>query len=64
MGVVAFLLRGAHSIRAQKVIGSPFNTFADAEGACKTTLGTLERVRRVHNGAQANSAAPLSVNFR
>jgi hypothetical protein len=51
------------STGAVKVIGSPFNTFADAEGACKTMVGILERARRTAN-AQANSAAPLSVNFR
>ena len=50
------------STGAVKVIGSPFNTFADAEGACKTMVGILERARRTAN-AQANSAAPLSVNF-
>ena len=27
---------------AIKVIGSPFDTFADAEGACNTMLGVLE----------------------
>jgi hypothetical protein len=52
------------STGAVKVIGSPFNTFADAEGACKTMLGTLERARRAANASQPNSAAPLSVNFR
>jgi hypothetical protein len=30
------------STGAVKVIGSPFNTFEDAEGACRTMLGTLE----------------------
>jgi hypothetical protein len=44
---------------AVKVAGSPFNTFADAEAACNTMLGVLERA----NDAQANNAAPLSVNF-
>jgi hypothetical protein len=47
---------------AVKVIGSPFNTFADAEAACDTILGELERASR--GAAQANNAAPLSVNFR
>jgi hypothetical protein len=47
-------------MRAVKVTGSPFNTFADAEAACNTMLGVLERA----NDAQANNAAPLSVNFR
>jgi hypothetical protein len=28
---------------AVKVIGSPFNTFMDAEGACNTMLGVLEK---------------------
>jgi len=31
------------STGAIKVIGSPFNTFADAEGACNTMLRELER---------------------
>jgi hypothetical protein len=46
---------------AVKVTGSPFNTFADAEAACNTMLGELKRAAR--SAAQANSAAPLSVNF-
>jgi hypothetical protein len=29
-------------MRAVKVTGSPFNTFADAEAACNTMLGVLE----------------------
>jgi hypothetical protein len=47
--------------RAVKVTGSPFNTFADAEAACNTMLGALEEA--VRGAAQANNAAPLSVNF-
>jgi hypothetical protein len=47
--------------RAVKVTGSPFDTFADAEAACNTMLGVLERAVAP---AQANNAAPLSVNFR
>ena len=47
-------------IRAVKVTGSPFNTFADAEVACNTMLEVLERA----NDAQANNAAPLSVNLK
>ena len=47
---------------AVKVTGSPFGTFADAEAACNTMLGVLERVSR--GAAQAKKAAPLSVNFR
>ena len=55
--------RPLHSRRgAVKVIGSPFNTFADAEAACNTMLGVLEQASR--GAAQANNAAPLSVNFR
>jgi hypothetical protein len=45
---------------AVKVTGSPFKTFADAETACNDMLGILEASRP----AQANKAAPLSVNFR
>ena len=45
---------------AVKVIGSPFKTFVDAETACNDMLGILEASR----AAQANRAAPLSVNFR
>jgi hypothetical protein len=45
---------------AAKVTGSPFNTFADAEAACNIMLGVLEQA----SVAQANNAAPLSVNFR
>jgi hypothetical protein len=52
------------STGAVKVIGSPFNTFADAEGACNTMLGILEGARRAGSAAQATNAAPLSVNFR
>jgi hypothetical protein len=33
---------------AVKVIGSPFNTFTDAEGACNTMLGVLENRREAH----------------
>jgi len=40
---------------AVKVIGSPFNTFADAEGACNTMLMHLEGATR---SFQANLAAP------
>ena len=46
------------------VMGSPFSTLADAEAACNTMLGDLERARRTGSTAQANTAAPLSVNFR
>jgi hypothetical protein len=49
------------STGAVKVIGSPFNSFADAEGACNAMLGTLERAGRA-GSAQVNSAAPLSVS--
>ena len=49
---------------AVKLTGSPFNTFADAEGACNTMLGILEGTRRAGSAAQATNAAPLSVNFR
>ena len=45
---------------AVRVTGSPFKTFADAEAACIYMLGILEASR----AAQANRAAPLSVNFR
>ena len=64
-GVMAFLQRGGHSISrtgAVKVTGSPFNTFADAEAACNTTLRMLKQADR--GTAQANNAAPPSVNFR
>jgi hypothetical protein len=44
---------------AVKIIGSPFKTFEEAEAACNTVLGVLEA-----SPVQANSAAPLSVNFR
>ena len=44
---------------AVKVIGSPFKSFAEAETACNNMLGILEASR----AAQANKAAPLSVNF-
>ena len=47
---------------AVKVTGSPFNTFADAEAACNTTLRMLKQADR--GTAQANNAAPPSVNFR
>jgi hypothetical protein len=47
---------------AVKVTGSPFNTFAEAEAACNVMLGVLEQASR--GTAQANDAAPLSVNFR
>jgi hypothetical protein len=47
-------------MRAVKVTGSPFNTFADAEAACNTMLEVLEHA----SVAQANNAEPLSVNFR
>ena len=46
------------------VMGSPFSTLADAEAACNTMLGDLERARRTGSTAEANIAAPLSVNFR
>jgi hypothetical protein len=36
------------STGAVKVIGSPFDTFADAEGACNTMLGALEEVALRH----------------
>jgi hypothetical protein len=49
---------------AVKVTGSPFNTFADAEAACNTMDGELERARIAGSAAQANNAAPLSVSFR
>jgi len=49
---------------AVKVIGSPFNTFADAEGACNAMLGELEVARRAGSAAQATNTVPLSVNFR
>ena len=49
---------------AAEVTGSPFSTLADAEEACNTTLGDLEQARRTASAAQANSPAPLSVNFR
>jgi hypothetical protein len=49
---------------AVKITGSPFNTFAEAEAACNTIDGELERVRIAGNDAQAQNAAPLSVTFR
>ena len=49
---------------AVKVTGSPFNTFADAEAACNTMDGELERARTAVSAAQANNAVPLSVTFR
>jgi hypothetical protein len=52
------------STGAVKLTGSPFKTFADAEGACITMLGILEETRRAGSAAQATNAAPLSVNFR
>jgi len=33
-------------MRAVKVTGSPFNTFAEAEAACNTMLGVLELAGR------------------
>jgi Phage integrase family len=45
---------------AVKVTGSPFKTFADAETACSDMLGILGASR----AAQANKAAPLSVNLQ
>jgi hypothetical protein len=50
------------STGAVKVIGSPFNTFADAEAACSTMLGVLERAN-AGSAAQAANAAPMSLNF-
>ena len=38
------------------------DTSPDAEAACNTMLGVLEQASR--GAAQANNAAPLSVNFR
>jgi hypothetical protein len=49
---------------AVEVIGSPFSTLADAEEACKAMLGDLERAGITGSAAQANIAAPLSVDFR
>jgi hypothetical protein len=43
-------------MRAVKVTGSPFNTFAQAEAACNVMLGVLEQASR--GAAQANNAAP------
>jgi len=57
--------RPLHSSKgAVVVMGSPFSTLADAEAACNTMLGDLERARRTGSTAQASVAAPLSVNFR
>jgi hypothetical protein len=49
------------STGAVKVTGSPFSTFADAEAACNAILEELELA--TGSAAQANNAAPLSVNF-
>jgi hypothetical protein len=52
------------STGAVKVIGSPFDTFADAERACNKVLVALEEVvPRADSAAQANIAAPASVSF-
>jgi hypothetical protein len=50
------------STGAVKVIGSLFNTFADAEAACNTMLEVLERAS-AGNAVQANNSAPAGVNF-
>ena len=47
---------------AVKVTGSPFNTFVDAETACNTMLGMLEKANL--SAPQAKISAPLSVTFR
>jgi hypothetical protein len=39
---------------AAKVIGSPFNTFADAEEACNTTLEVLQEARYANRRSQEN----------
>jgi hypothetical protein len=41
---------------AIKIIGSPFETFAEAEAACDTMLGVLEGTRAA-SPARANDAA-------
>ena len=41
-GFLASWRPGSSSTGAVKVIGSPFNSFTEAEGACKKMLGTLE----------------------
>jgi hypothetical protein len=48
------------STGAVKVSGSPFNTFAEAEGACNMMLRQLEEVTP---NTQATLAARASVNF-
>jgi hypothetical protein len=52
------------STGAVKVIGSPFNTFQDAAGACNTMLGALEEAaQKIGNTAQVNGAVPAPVSF-
>ena len=44
--------RPLHSSKgAVEVTGSPFSTLADAEEACNTILGDLERARRTDSAA-------------
>jgi hypothetical protein len=47
---------------AVEISGSPFSTLADAEKACNTMLGELEGPKKPGSTAQANKAAPLSLN--
>jgi hypothetical protein len=49
---------------AVKITGSPFNTFADAEAACNTMDGELERARTAGSATRAQNAAPLAMTFR
>ena len=49
---------------AVKITGSPFNTFADAEAACNTMDGELERARIAGSATRAQNAAPLAMTFR
>ena len=44
------------STGAMKVTGSPFDTFADAERACNTMLGELERADRAYSSKQRRPA--------
>ena len=44
------------STGAIKVTGSPFDTFADAERACNTALGELERTDRAYSSKQRRPA--------
>jgi hypothetical protein len=47
---------------AVEITGSPFSTLADAEEACITMLGNWSGPKETGSAAQANRAAPLSLN--